>query len=141
MKLNGYSLEFVNKKITSAGGRILCYHQNIKYLIFYATRIVQMPLTRILMNPSSICNPISIIFLIFGFATNSYHQPIFVRQLFGDKCCLVFALFYFLTNQRMLCFFLKKEKDFLLEQVWKFNLIIIRDNLPTYQYEERFIGE
>jgi hypothetical protein len=35
--------------------------------------------------------------------------------------------------------FLKNEKEFLFEllkQVLKFNLIIIRGNLPTYQYEE-----
>jgi hypothetical protein len=75
---------------------------------------------------------------LFGVHPNSYHQPIFVSQPIIDKCCLVFALFYFLTSKAKFGF-LKNEKDFqfkLLKQVWKLNLIIIRDNLQTYQHEE-----
>jgi hypothetical protein len=50
---------------------------------------------------------------------NSYHQPIFVSQLFGDKCCLVFGLFYFLPTKEYF-FFLKNEKEFIFNYWNKF---------------------
>jgi hypothetical protein len=52
MKLNGYSQEFVNKKITSAGGRILLSSQHKIFDILCDAHSSDASITRVLMNPS-----------------------------------------------------------------------------------------